>query len=275
MKKILLISGLLLSAIAYTQGPASVFVYFDFNRYELTHTSRARLDSLTDSLDLSDRIELHGHCDAKGSDAYNIRLSAQRVMKVEQYLLGNGWEHKDIAIVEGHGESMPLNDNGSESDRQLNRRVEIRILRGAQTQVQTKPSLKEQLDNKTLKTGDNIILQNIHFKGAMHQLMPESAATLQELLDAMRSHPTLVIRIEGHICCQMGTGDARDIETGEYDLSEARAKAITEYLIENRIDKNRISYKGYGHSAPLYPYPEKNEEEQRLNRRVEIKIISK
>jgi outer membrane protein OmpA-like peptidoglycan-associated protein len=271
MKKYLLTSFLLLSSLAYSQSKESVFVYFDFDKYVLSRSTLNVLDSLTDSLDLADRIELHGHCDAKGSDGYNILLSRKRVKAVEKYLLNIGWEKKDIGIVEAHGERIPLYENNSESGRKVNRRVEIKILRGQAVTT----TLKEKLDNNTLKTGDNIVLHNIHFYGGMHRLMPESAPTLKELLDAMRSHPKLVIRIEGHICCQQGSGDGMDVETGEFNLSEERGKAITEFLIANGIEAKRISYKGFGHSAPLYPYPEKNEEEQKLNRRVEIKIISR
>lgn len=270
MKKYLLVCVLLISFRAYSQSTESVFVYFAFDKYQLSSNTRARLDSLTDSLDIADLIELHGHCDARGSGAYNIQLSRQRVREVEKYLLDIGWEKKDIIIAKGHGEAIPVDDNISEEGRQQNRRVEIRVLRG-----QAKKTLKEQLENKNLKTGDNIILQNIHFVGGMHRLLPESDNTLLELLDVMRSYPKLVIRIEGHICCQEGPEDGFDVETRQNDLSEARAKAITYYLVSKGIDPNRISYKGFGHSAPLFPYPEKTTEEQKLNRRVEIKILSK
>ena len=266
----MLIIWLLHATLAFSQPNKSVFVHFAFNRYELSTVTRSTLDSLTDSLDLSDRIELHGHCDASGSDAYNIRLSAQRVKAVEQYLLCNGWEKKDIAIVEAHGESMPLNDNISETDRHLNRRVEIRILSGQAT-----TSLKQKLGDSILKTGDNIILPNIHFVGGMHQFLTVSQPALQELLDAMRAYPKLVIRVEGHICCQPGSGDGTDLETGLSNLSEARGKAVMDYLLQNGIAANRISYKGFGHSRPLHPYPEQTERQMTENRRVEIKIISK
>jgi len=45
--------------------------------------------------------------------------------------------------------------------------------------------------------------------------------------------------------------------------------------LSNGIEASRISYKGWGHSNPIYPYPERSEEEKTLNRRVELVIISK
>lgn len=271
MKKKLLLSICLLASVwAFAQPPGSVSVQFAFNRYELTAAARATLDSLTDSLDIADHIELHGHCDAVGSDAYNIRLSTRRVKAVEQYLLGNGWEKKEITVVQAYGERRPLNDNATETDRSLNRRVEIRILRG-QKQV----TLKQKLSDSTLKTGDNIILPNIHFVGGMHQFLPSSAPALLELLEAMQTYPKLVIRVEGHICCQPDHRDGLDLETGNNNLSEERSRAVMNYLIQNGIDAGRISNKGFGHSRPLHPYPEQTEQQMMENRRVEIKIVGK
>ena len=55
------------------------------------------------------------------------------------------------------------------------------------------------------------------------------------------------------------------------------------YVIENQgtggtcnsFSTVRVSYKGFGHTTPIYPWPEKTEDEKMKNRRVEIKIISK
>src|SRR6185436_18885882 len=105
--------------------------------------------------------------------------------------------------------------------------------------------------------------------------LPESKPALDELLAAMKTYPKLVIEIEGNICCVEGDEDGIDLETGLKNLSYTRAKAIADWLVYMGIDSNRVSYKGFGHSKPLYPYPERSEEEQKLNRRVEIKIISK
>ena len=107
----------------------------------------------------------------------------------------------------------------------------------------------------------------------MHQFLPEATPMLEELSEAMQTYPDLIIRIEGHICCQQYNGDGLDGETGINNLSEARAKAVVDYLVTNNIAANRISYKGFGHSTLLHPWPEKTEEERIQNRRVEIKII--
>lgn len=281
MRAILLLISLLAVTCITAQSRESVFVYFGLDKDDISLRTRARLDSLTDSLDLKDQIELHGHCDNSGSDQYNNRLSARRVRNVKHYLLNNGWEEKDILIVSAHGEKKPLNQNATDYERKMNRRVEIRIRRGTGNgeQQDTKTSLtltnavKQKIDS-TVQAGDRIILKNIHFVGARHQLLPESKPVLDELLVSMKKFPRLVISIEGHICYVPAPADVTDLDTGEKNLSEARAKAIMGYLVENGIDPRRISYKGFGHSRPIYPYPEEDEEQMKLNRRVEIRIVS-
>lgn len=267
--------SLLLSVVALVAGAqsSSVFVHFAFDKYELSPATRATLDSLTDVLDTADRIELHGHCDAKGSNAYNDRLSARRVEAVRKYLLENGWETKDILVAAAHGENKPLASNNTDEQRSLNRRVEIRII-PARGSSEGK-TLSQQLADSTVKAGSNIVLPNILFIGGTHRFLPESYDALEELLNAMRQYPKLVIRVEGHICCEEGPGDGLDIDTRLQNLSSARARAVMDYLVENNIAAERLSFFGFGHSQPIYPYPEKSEEERKLNRRVEIKIIRK
>jgi outer membrane protein OmpA-like peptidoglycan-associated protein len=59
------------------------------------------------------------------------------------------------------------------------------------------------------------------------------------------------------------------------DLSTQRAKALYNFLLNQNISKDRLSYKGFGSSQPIYALPEKNEQERAANRRVEILIVNK
>jgi len=263
---------MLVSLHGWCQSASSVHVHFAFDKWELTAPSKATLDSLTDSLDVADRIELHGHCDDIGANAYNDKLSAKRVQAVNKYLQSIGWEQQDIKVVQAHGENIPLNKNFSPEERSLNRRVEIKIIHAPGNKGE---SLTEKMADPTLTAGTNITLRNINFIGGMHKLLPESYPAILELLEVMKKYPKLVIEVQGHICCFPTADDGPDLETGINNLSEARAKAVRDYLLAYDISKERVSYKGFGHSAPLYPYPEKSEAEMKANRRVEIKIISK
>jgi len=275
--KIVFISMALFAAVA-SHSQKTYTVYFDFDRYDLTVKTRLQLDSLltAEANNSSQTIfVLDGYCDFMGSASYNERLSLNRVLAVKKYFLENGIAAGNIQSAIGHGEKDPLNENKTDEERRLDRIVTISVINGGTPNTKTGKTITEKIADTTVTVGTNIILRNINFVGGMHRFLPESEPMLQELLEAMQTYPGLIIRIEGHICCQPGPADGPDLETGLNNLSEARARAVMDFLVDNGINAGRVSYKGFGHSAPLYSYPERTEEEQKLNRRVEIKIISK
>lgn len=71
-------------------------------------------------------IDVYGHTDSTGSDAYNLDLSKRRADAVARYLISQGVNSARIQ-TQGMGESYPIADNTTESGRALNRRVEIKI----------------------------------------------------------------------------------------------------------------------------------------------------
>jgi len=73
------------------------------------------------------RVEIAGHTDARGSDAYNSKLSNQRAQSVMNYLTERGIA-ADRMSAKGYGESEPVADNETDEGRELNRRVELKIL---------------------------------------------------------------------------------------------------------------------------------------------------
>jgi outer membrane protein OmpA-like peptidoglycan-associated protein len=288
MKNIITSLVLLLSCSAYSQ---TLVIHFDFDKYDLTPKAKLLLDSffaVESQKSPLDSILFTGHCDFIGSDDYNDQLSLKRIATVTGYVSTKVPGGSPILVAHGYGEKMPLNQNRNAAERSLNRRVEITIVPAQQTtQVQkeekvepvpvktTSPTLKERIADTAVKTGTSIALRNINFEPAKHVFLPEAYPPLQELLDILNSNPALVIEIDGHICCTVGDGDAIDVDTKTFTLSHERAKAVYSYLISKGIKAERLSYKGYAHTKPIYPYPENNEEERIANRRVEIKIISK
>ena len=72
-------------------------------------------------------VEVAGHTDSTGSDAYNQSLSERRASSVSTYLQGQGVMAQRIITV-GMGESRPVADNSSVAGRQANRRVEITMV---------------------------------------------------------------------------------------------------------------------------------------------------
>lgn len=72
-------------------------------------------------------VEVAGHTDSTGSDAYNQGLSERRAQSVSSYLTSQGVIRERLITV-GMGESRPVADNATASGRQANRRVEITMV---------------------------------------------------------------------------------------------------------------------------------------------------
>ena len=71
-------------------------------------------------------IDILGHTDNTGSDAYNMTLSQRRADSVATYLASRGVQRARMG-VEGRGESQPIATNDTAAGRQANRRVEIKL----------------------------------------------------------------------------------------------------------------------------------------------------
>lgn len=111
---------------------------------------------------------------------------------------------------------------------------------------------------------NKLFLYNIQFVKARPIILTKSRQALHDLVALMRSHPTLEIRIEGH------TDNVGD-ELALIDLSEQRAAAVRDYLVERSIEKDRIKILGLGATRPIRENLTEGGREK--NRRVEIKII--
>lgn len=105
-------------------------IFFDFNKYELKPESFLELDRLykflSDNSDIS--VEISGHTDNIGTDEYNITLSNARANAVKDYLVSKGISSNRI-ISKGYGKSQPVASNDTDEGRQLNRRVEFKIIK--------------------------------------------------------------------------------------------------------------------------------------------------
>jgi len=136
----------------------------------------------------------------------------------------------------------------------------------------TKPIPKDQLisdkkeaspDQLVIAPNKNIVLEHIVFETNKAELLPPSYPQLDQLFDYANSHTNAKINICGYTD---STGD----EQKNIKLSEARAKAVADYLIGKGIDKDRITFAGYGSKNPVAD--NKTKEGKAKNRRVEFKI---
>lgn len=83
-------------------------VFYEFDSAALTESSTQALDSLVDLLNENPNItiELSSHCDYRGADAYNLRLSQRRAESVVNYLIDHGIANDRLTPV-GYGETRP------------------------------------------------------------------------------------------------------------------------------------------------------------------------
>ena len=94
-----------------------------------TADSVAILDEAIDTLKRNPniRVEVDGHTDSVGSDAYNQKLSERRAKGVYDYLLAHGIEASRVDGPKGFGEAQPIDTNDTAEGRQRNRRTELKV----------------------------------------------------------------------------------------------------------------------------------------------------
>jgi outer membrane protein OmpA-like peptidoglycan-associated protein len=242
------------------QAQERLNVYFDFDKYNLNDEAHKKINTWIAEGKNYEVIKLYGFCDWKGTNAYNDSLALKRVYTVYNFLKESKIDVKKDIEIRGFGEDFEQSKVQGE-----NRRVTI-VFQEKKEIISEKSSeqkLKEQV--RASKKGDLIKLPNFYFYNNSAKILPKSEPVLYDLLCVMNDNPKLKIEIQGHICCKLPS---------EFDpVSTARAKAIYNFLILNKVDRKRLIFKGYGVSRPIHPIPEKNATEEDENRRVEIMIL--
>ncbi|MBO9725884.1 MAG: OmpA family protein [Novosphingobium sp.] len=103
-------------------------VTFAVNSTEISPSFQAALDNVAQSMTKypDSLIDVYGHTDSTGSDAYNLDLSKRRADSVARYLIMRGVSSARIQ-TQGMGKNYPVADNTTPEGRAKNRRVEIKI----------------------------------------------------------------------------------------------------------------------------------------------------
>ena len=103
-------------------------VKFEFDSDRLTPAAKVILDQVSETLKAYPEVcvEVQGHTDYIGTDAYNLGLSEKRAIAVKVYLGGRGVELKRLTPV-GYGKTRPIDTNETEAGRENNRRVELKV----------------------------------------------------------------------------------------------------------------------------------------------------
>ena len=109
-------------------------------------------------------------------------------------------------------------------------------------------------------------MNNIFFDFDKYTLRPESYHELDRWVEFFKKNPEVIAEIHGHTCW-LGS------EKYNQKLSENRAKAVVNYLVDKGIAKSRLSMKGFGESMPAASND--TESGREMNRRVEVLLTKK
>jgi len=269
-------------------------VYFDSNKFELNAKERARLNAWISENKNNKIVAIHGYTDEDGTNVFNDTLAQKRVNSIFNSVKGQ------IKIREDF-KTLSFGENFQQlSDKAKNRKATIfyilekdiaredEILGIKKEVVPEEPKAEIEYPEKVVfenpngtisefkldrvfmkqvekaKAGEKLKIENLNFVINTFAVVAESRVKLFELLLVLESNPKLKIEIQGHVCC---------MPYDRTDLSTQRAKAVFNFLIARDVNRSRLSYKGFGTTAPIYPIPEKDEKERAANRRVEILIV--
>jgi len=120
------------------------------------------------------------------------------------------------------------------------------------------------LELEPIKAGSKVILKNIFFEFDSYILTNQSKTELNIVFQFLKSNPNRVIRISGF------TDNVGTVKYNQ-ELSEKRAKAVYEYLVNKGISQTKLSYIGLG--ATNFIKTNNSEEGKAANRRIEFEIL--
>lgn len=234
-------------------------------------------DSIADFMKAHPEIvfAIESYTDQRGSDSSNLKLSQMRASFIKRNLTEKGVLEFNLAAV-GMGEGNPVVSQATidaekdQSKKEVlyskNRRYEFRI-------VYIYKSLFS-LTDSTFDVG-GLLRCYILFDFNKTTIRPESKPLLDSIAKFLIAHPNLTVEVNNH-------RDSRGSDMYSTDLSKTRSRSVCEYLIAQGVPKERVMYRGYGETMPLFTdayilkHKSKDAQEQmhQLNRRTELKIIS-
>ncbi|MDO4728692.1 MAG: OmpA family protein [Bacteroidota bacterium] len=257
----------------FSQEEIVYSVYFEFDKYNLKDEQKQSVVKFIKELDstLIESISIYGYTDDRGKDDYNYKLSTNRANTIKDELLSNGIKNKIIISIEGKGKILIDDDligNISEV-RSKNRRVDVVAnLKAIEEEGLDIPGVYETITSDNV-VGDRIYLKNLLFDRGSSKLTNQSKKELDKMVKLLQKYKNYHFEIQGHVCCTPKFHkEAVDRDTKKRELSKNRAEAVYKYLVSKKINKSRMTFRGFGTSAPLGKDP-------RLDRRVEFLITKK
>jgi len=213
--------------------------------------------------------------------AISIYTKKQMTMvqgKVVDKKTGEGMQAKVIFHTKTHKDSMDTNPDGTfEKAVVENTVIGVDIYKEGyffDTQMmKAKPNntVVMSIPLLPIEVGEKVTIKNLYFVGNQAVLLKKSIPELPKVLKFMQLNPKIKIEIAGHINAPGRT--LTQLKLWEKDLSTDRAKTVYDFLLENNIAEDRLTFKGYANTQMLFPEVGSSEKLQAQNRRVEIRIL--
>lgn len=210
---------------------------FNFDNANVLEKDRDVADAIAKDLRQFKNIRLRaeGHTDNIGSKWYNLKLSQKRANVVKNELIKSGIAPKQIE-TEGYGFDYPIAPNTTKEGRAANRRVNV------------------------------LFTTTVAYFDSNSAVLPEEGDKAVKLIaDKLESFDTVKIRAEGH-------ADSTGSKWYNLKLSQNRAIAVKNKLVEYGIDADRVETKGFSDDKPLKTNI--TEEGKAANRRVDVLFIN-
>jgi OOP family OmpA-OmpF porin len=210
---------------------------FDFNNVNILEKDKNVADAIATDLGQFEgvRLRTEGHTDAIGSKWYNLKLSQKRANVVKNELIKSGIAPNQIE-TEGYGFDYPIAPNTTEEGRAANRRVEV------------------------------LFAATVAYFDFNSAVLPEEGDKAVKLIaDKLEGFDAVKIRAEGH-------ADSVGSKWYNLKLSQNRAVAVKNKLVEYGVDADRVETKGFSNNKPLKTNA--TEEGRAANRRVDVLFVN-
>lgn len=243
-------------------------VYFEFDKYNLDEKQGNAVVNFIKVIDSTriESVQIFGYCDDRGKDAYNFKLSNNRANTIKSKLVNSGIKSKIIVTIEGKGRVL-IDDDIVENlpeVRSKNRRVDVVINMKPLPKI-VMPGMFNSVQKKHV-VGDRIFLGDVLFEKGSSKINIKAKNDLEKIAKDLQKYKNLHFEIQGHVCCTPPyQKEAIDRDTKKRQLSQNRAQVVYKFLLAKKIDKTRMSFKGYGNTRPLGKEPQ-------YDRRVELVI---
>lgn len=165
-------------------------------------------------------------------------------------LLNNEGDYKAMADKFGYFLTSPINFSTS-------------------SYPESQDTIKITLELNYLGAGEIVKLENIYYDFDKYNIRKDAAEELDRLIEIMQKYPKMKIEMRSHT-------DSRGSDDYNMKLSHNRAMSAAKYIVKNGIDKDRITFKGYGETVPVNQCTNGvtcSEAEHQLNRRTEFKVL--